>query len=117
MGKSFYVSGFKGEDRWVEDELEVRQHGGVVREGAMEAQKTGKFRRTSALGFDSDQMHYAGDRVVTRGEVVESNGDVTYYFERIGDDGKSRGTYQQPWRKEGEGRLVQGGPARRTFSF
>lgn len=147
MGRSFYVSGFKTQDkdRWVVDEAEFRAKGDEARHPGVSELKaerraimdprtgeqavnplTGKARwrttkRDASLGFDSTEVHYAGDRVVKVAEEVEilggkPTGDILYRFERIGDDGRSQGTYVQRWAKDGEGRHVSTGKAKRYFT-
>lgn len=150
MGKSFYVSGFRdksgdpGKDLWVDLQVQRKEEGAEkhITEGVPTEQRpiidprtgeqainplTGKprfrpVRRDAALGFDSDNVHYAGDRVVVLNEEAEikggkPTGDVLLRFQRIDENGKSLGTYEQRWAKEGEGRHRSTGKARKYYSF
>jgi hypothetical protein len=91
---------------------------------------TGKLRyrpvKTSpaALGFGSQDFHYAGDRIVTLNEEVEIQGGkptgrILHHFQRIDDQGKSLGTYEQAWERDErkEGRMRSAGKARRYYSM
>jgi len=78
----------------------------------------------SALGFGSEDFHYAGDRIVTLNEEVEVQGGkrtgrILHRFQRIDDQGKSLGTYEQAWEADGrkEGRMRSTGKARRYYSM
>lgn len=139
------MSGFKRDDRFVTDELEFRAKGDEARHpGAMDVKaekvaiidpRTGEqavnpltgakryrtVRKDASLGFDSTEVHYAGDRVVKVAEEVEvqggrQTGRILYRFERIGGDGRSQGTFVQPWEKTSEGRFTQAGKAKRYFT-
>lgn len=79
-------------------------------------------KRDSALGFASEDFHYAGDRIVTLNEEVEVKGGkptgrILHHFQRIDDQGRSLGTYEQAWEREREGRMRSAGKARKYFSF
>lgn len=143
MGRQFFVSGFKREDRWVTDELELRakntdRHPGaedlVTENRPIIDPRTGEVavnpvtgrkryrpvKRDSALGFDSTEVHYAGDRIVTVAEEVEIQGGkptgrILHHFMRYGDDGRSLGEHVQPWEKTAEGRFQQAGKAKRKY--
>ena len=150
MGKSFFMSGFRdksgdsGKDGWVDTEIQMRQEGGrnsgadqipLVERPIMDPRTgeqalhplTGKprtrmVRPDSALGFDSTEYHYAGDRIVKLREEPEvkggkATGDIDFYFQRFDDQGRSLGTYEQAWEKEREGRMRSAGKARKYYSF
>jgi hypothetical protein len=147
MSRSFYVSGFRddrfnGRDAWVETEVQMRQEGGrhpgadelpleevpILGPDGKQAihpltgkPRTRRVRKDSALGFESGDVHYAGDRVVKIAEEVEiqggeATGRILYRFARVGEDGRLRGTYVQPWEKVAEGRYQQAGKAKRYFT-
>lgn len=90
---------------------------------------TGKLRYrpvkpNAALGFGSEDFHYAGDRIVTLNEEVEvvggkRTGRVLHHFQRVDDQGRSLGTYEQAWEPDGrvEGRMRSAGKAKRYYSF
>jgi hypothetical protein len=144
----FFISGFRdndprgGKDGWVDTEMQMREEG--ERNAAADAVPfvekliidprtgqqainpvTGKLRSRrvrpdSALGFDSTDVHYAGDRVVKLREEPEvkggkPTGDIDFYFQRFDDQGKSLGTFKQRWHKDGEGRHRSEGKARRIW--
>lgn len=151
MGKAFYVSGFRdksgdpGKDLFVDLQVQLKQEGNDRHPGAEDLKVeqrpiidprtgeqainpvTGKpryrpVRKDSALGFDSDSVHYAGDRIVVLNEEPEiqggkPTGDILFRFQRIDDNGQSLGTYEQRWAKDGEGRHRSTGKARRYYSF
>lgn len=78
----------------------------------------------AALGFGSEDFHYAGDRIVTLNEEVEVRGGkrtgrILHHFQRVDDQGRSVGTYEQAWEPDGrvEGRMRSAGKARRYYSF
>lgn len=78
----------------------------------------------AGLGFGSEDFHYAGDRIVTLNEEVEKvggkpTGRILHHFQRVDDQGKSLGTYEQTWEKDDkvEGRMRSAGKARRYYSF
>src|SRR5204863_8040877 len=84
--------------------------------------RTRNVRRDAALGFASEDFHYAGDRIVTLNEEVEVRGGkptgrILHHFQRIDDQGRSLGTYEQAWEKEREGRMRSAGKARKYYSF
>ena len=134
-----------GRDLWVDLQVQLKQEGNQKHVGsdAIPAEQrpiidprtgeqainplTGKprfrsVRKDAALGFDSDAYHYAGDRVVILNEEPEvkggkATGDVLLHFQRIDDQGRSLGTYEQRWAKDGEGRHRSTGKARRYFSM
>jgi hypothetical protein len=151
VGKSYFVSGFRdgdprgGKDMWVDLESEMRE-GSNDRHPGMDSiateqrpvidPRTGqqainpltgkpRFRPVkpdSALGFASEDFHYAGDRIVTLNEEVEVKGGkptgrILHHFQRIDDQGRSLGTYEQAWEKEREGRMRSAGKARKYYSF
>lgn len=114
MGRKFYVSGFKGDDRFVTDALAVRE-AGVIREGwdrtgsdYQSAGGKGRVRnRDAAVGLDSEDVHMGGDRAVVRAEVPEilggrPTGDVLQVVDRYSDGGKCLGSYEIRWSKTGE---------------
>jgi hypothetical protein len=125
MGRKFYVSGFKGDDPYVDHAEEVRREG-VIRDGwdktGSEWQATGRGRvrqRDAAIGLDTEDVHMGGDRVVTRAEVPEivggkPSGDIEQVVDRYSDSGAYLGTYLVRWAKAGEGRHVIAGK-RRVF--
>jgi len=150
VGKSFYVSGFRdgdprgGKDLWVDLEGQMREEGnrhpgeeaipfeerpvidprtGLQAIHPMTGKpRTRKVRRDAALGFGSEDFHYAGDRIVTLNEEVEVRGGkptgrILHHFQRIDDQGRSLGTYEQAWEKEREGRMRSAGKARKYYSF
>lgn len=113
--KAFYISGFKGDDRFVDHALEVREQG-VIRDGwdqtGSDYQSSGgKGRvrqRDAAIGLDTEDVHMGGDRVVTRAETPEivrgkPTGDVLQVVDRYSDSGKYIGSYEIRWEKTGEG--------------
>jgi len=78
----------------------------------------------AALGFASEDFHYAGVRIVTLNEEVEVQGGkrtgrVLHRFQRIDDQGRSLGTYEQAWEPDDhkEGRMRSAGKARRYYSM
>jgi hypothetical protein len=78
----------------------------------------------AALGFGSEDFHYAGDRIVTLNEEVEVRGGkrtgrILHHFQRIDDQGRSVGTYEQAWEPDShkEGRMRSAGKAKRYYSF
>jgi hypothetical protein len=124
MGRKFFVSGFKGDDRFVEHALEVREQG-VIREGAdrtgsdwQQAGAKGRVRqRDAAIGLDTEDVHMGGDRVVTRAEVPvivagKPTGGVEQVVDRYSDSGAYLGSYAVRWEKTGEGRHVIAGKRR-----
>jgi hypothetical protein len=154
MGKSFYVSGFRdgdprgGKDLWVDLELEQREANNNRHPGADDIPselrpiidpRTGEQARNplngklrfrpvktapAALGFSSEDFHYAGDRIVTLNEEVEVQGGkrtgrILHHFQRVDDQGRSLGTYEQAWEPDGhkEGRMRSAGKARRYYSM
>lgn len=153
MGKSFYVSGFRdgdprgGKDLWVDLESEMRQADNDRHPGANEIPtemrpiidpRTGEQARNplngklryrpvkpdAALGFGSEDFHYAGDRIVTLNEEVEVKGGkrtgrILHHFQRVDDQGRSLGTYEQAWEKDDShpGRMRSAGKARKYYSF
>src|SRR5665213_2438889 len=137
-------SGDSGRDGWVDTEIQMRQEGGrnsgadqvpFVERPIMDPRtgeqaihpltgkpRTRKIRPDSALGFDSDSYHYAGDRIVKLREEPEikggkATGDIDFYFQRFDGQGKSLGTFKQHWNKDGEGRHRSEGKARKIWSF
>ena len=77
----------------------------------------------AGLGFDSQDFHYAGDRIVTLNEEVERvggkpTGRILHHFQRVDSQGRSLGTYEQAWEQDSkkEGRM-RAGKARRYYSF
>jgi hypothetical protein len=135
-------SGDGPKDGWVETEMQMRREGG--RNAAADAvpleerpiidPRTGvqaihpltgrprsrRVRPDSALGFDSTEVHYAGDRVVKLREEPEikggkPTGDIDFYFQRYDQDGRSMGTFKQRWHKDSEGRHRSEGKARRIW--
>lgn len=152
MGKSFYLSGFRdgdprgGKDLYVDLELQMRQEGGrhpgaddiPAEQRPIIDPRTGqqaihpltgkpRFRSVkpnSALGFSSEDFHYAGDRIVTLNEEVEVRGGkrtgrILHHFQRVDDQGRSLGTYEQAWEPDShkEGRMRSAGKARKFYSF
>lgn len=148
MGKYWFISGYgdksgdSGKDGWVDTEIQMRKEGGrneaadVVpfvdkpiidpRTGQQAIHpisgkpRSRRVRPDSALGFDSTEVHYAGDRVVKLREEPEvkggkPTGDIEFYFQRFDDQGKSLGTFKQRWHKDGEGRHRSEGKARRIW--
>lgn len=126
MGRKFFVSGFKGDDKFVDHALEVQEQG-VIREGWDQTgsdwqQAGGKGRvrqRDAAIGLDTEDVHMGGDRVVTRGEVPviqggRATGDIDQIVDRYSDSGDYIGTYAVRWEKTGEGRHTITGK-RRVF--
>lgn len=125
MGRQFFVSGFKGDDHFVDHALQVRREG-VNREGAeacpTEAQVTYNAQgnrvarvkhRDPAIGLDSEDVHMSGDRAVVVAEIPDpTTGDICQYVERYSDSGKRIGSYVVPWLKVGEGRHQKGSPKR-----
>ncbi len=118
MGRKFFVSGFKGDDKFVDHALEVREQG-VIREGSdqtgsdwQQAGSKGRIRqRDAAIGLDTEDVHMSGDRVVTRAEVPvitggRATGDIEQVVDRFSDSGKYLGTYAVTWEKTGDGRHV-----------
>lgn len=86
--------------------------------------RTRPVRPNSGLGFASEDFHYAGDRIVTLNEEVEVHGGkptgrILHRFQRIDDQGKSLGTFEQAWERDEkkEGRMRSAGKARRYWSF
>jgi hypothetical protein len=86
--------------------------------------RTRPVRPNSALGFGSEDFHYAGDRIVTLNEEVEVQGGkrtgrILHRFQRVDDNGKSLGTYEQAWEPDErkEGRMRSAGRARKYYSF
>lgn len=86
--------------------------------------RTRPVRKDSALGFASEDFHYAGDRIVTLNEEVEfkggkATGRILHHFQRVDDQGRSLGSYEQAWEKDErkEGRMRSAGKARRYYSF
>lgn len=153
VGKSFFVSGFRdgdprgGRDAWVDTELQMREEGNrhpgaddipsvlkpIIDPRTGEQARnpiSGKLRyrpvktAPAALGFNSEDFHYAGDRIVTLNEEPEIQGGkrtgrILHHFQRIDDQGKSLGTYEQAWERDDkvEGRMRSAGKAKRYFSF
>jgi hypothetical protein len=123
--KAYYISGFKGDDRFVDHALEVREQG-VIREGAdqtgSEWQSAGRGRvrqHDAAIGLDTEDVHMGGDRVVTRAETPEivsgrATGDVLQVVDRYDDSGKFTGSYEVRWTKTARGTHVISGN-RRVF--
>lgn len=137
MGRAFYVSGFKREDRWVEDELEERASNRRNQElekiptvkrpllgpdGKQVVDALGRPRyvydKPGAFSWRSEDVHYKGDRVVIRGtEVDEKTGVTRTYFSRIGADGRpERGTYELTEERTGD-RQHTIARSRKIFSF
>lgn len=78
----------------------------------------------AALGFSSEDFHYAGDRIVTLNEEVEVQGGkrtgrILHHFQRVDDQGRSLGTYEQAWEPDEHkpGRMRSAGRARKYYSF
>ena len=153
MGKSFYVSGFRdgdprgGKDLYVDLELQMREQGNrhpgaddipselrpIIDPRTGEQARNpinGKLRyrpvktAPAALGFGSEDFHYAGDRIVTLNEEVEVKGGkrtgrILHHFQRIDDQGRSQGTYEQAWEADSkvEGRMRSAGRAKKYYSF
>lgn len=144
MGRSFYVSGYRdagSKDRWVTDQLDLKgtdKHPGAmdlpVEEVPIMNPLTGeqaihpitgkprsrRVRRDSALGLDADNVVYKGDRVVPIAEEVEIQGGkptgrILYHFNRIADDGRSRGEHTSIWEKTQEGRMTYTGKTKRRY--
>jgi hypothetical protein len=118
MGRKFFVSGFKGDDKFVDHALEVRREG-VIREGVddvpVETQEVMGRRRLrrvdAAIGLDSEDVHMGGDRVVVRAETPEikggkATGDILQVVDRYSDSGAYLGSYQIRWEKVAPGRHV-----------
>ena len=135
-----------GKDMWVDLETELRQ-GGSRQLGTDEVPlehrpiidprtgqqaihpltgkpRTRPVRPNSALGFGSADFHYAGDRIVTLNEEVEVKGGkrtgrLLHHFQRVDDQGRSLGTYEQAWEPDErkEGRMRSAGKARKYYSF
>lgn len=110
--KAFFVSGFKGDDRFVDHALEIQERG-VVREGweqtPTEAQVVGSKRRVrhkdAAIGLDSTDVHMGNDRVVVEAEIPDpKSGDITQVVHRYSDAGRYSGSYSVVWEKTAEGR-------------
>lgn len=129
MGRAFYVSGFRdqdkgaGKDRWVTDELEERERDTrlsdlekiptrtrplIGPDGQQVIDALGRPRfvkeKPGAFAWRSEDVHYKGDRVVIRHvEHDQKTGKTTTYFSRIGDDGRAeRGTYAVEEEQTGE---------------
>ena len=150
MGRSFYLSGFRdgdprgGKDPWVDTEMQMREEGDrhpgsediPIEHVPIIDPRTGEQaispltgkprtyprRRNSSLGFDSVDVHYAGDRVVKlKEEVVIEGGKDTgrrnYIFQRFDNSGKSLGTYSLPIEVDGPTRQRITGKAKRYYSF
>ena len=127
MGKQFFVSGFKGDDGFVDHALRVKREG-VNRDGAedcpTEAQVTKNEQgnrvarvrhRDPAIGLDSEDVHMSGDRCVVTAEIPDPRtGDIHQFVERYSAGGKFIGSYDLPWYKTGEGRHTKG-TARRIY--
>lgn len=125
MGKQFFISGFKGDDKWIDHALQVRADG-VNREGAedcpTEAQVTYNAQgnrvarvkhKDPAIGLDSEDVHMSGDRAVVVAEIPDpKTGDINQFVERYSDGGSFLGSYVVPWYKTGEGRHTKGSPRR-----
>lgn len=123
--KAFFVSGFRGDDRFVDHALQVKKDG-VNRDGAdqtpTEAQVTVNAQgnrvarvkhRDPAIGLDSEDVHMSGDRAVVVAEIPDpKTGDLTQYVERYSDSGRFIGSYAVPWRKIGDGKHEKGSPKR-----
>lgn len=63
----------------------------------------------AAIGLDTEDVHFAGDRAVTRAEVPvfeggRPTGDIDQIIDRYSDGGKFLGSYTVRWEKTGEGR-------------
>ena len=151
--RTFYLSGKRdgdprgGSDMYVDLELQMREEGNrhpgaddipselrpIIdpRTGEQAVNPlTGKLRyrpvktAPAALGFNSEDFHYAGDRIVTLNEEVEVRGGkrtgrILHHFQRVDDQGRSLGTWEQAWEPDGrkEGRMRSAGKARRYYSL
>jgi hypothetical protein len=126
--KAFFVSGFKGDDSWVDHALQVKREG-VCRDGAedtpTEAQVTTNAQgnrvarvkhKDPAIGLDSEDVHMGGDRCVVTAEIPDpASGDLRQYIERYSDSGRFIGSFVVPWYKVGEGRHQKGTPRRINY--
>lgn len=118
--KSFYMSGAweQHERRWRTEENRYSEYEGAEQETRTAGGRSRKAVKASVTGFDSTEVHYKGDPVVILKEEPVGNGDdVKVYFERYSQDGRPIGTYASTWRKDGRGKIVSAGGARRIFSF
>ena len=119
MGKSqFFMSGFKGDDPWVDNEMLVRERG-VVRDGAMQqptevqgvqGKKIRTIRKNASLGLEGRDIHISGTRVTTLGEVPDGKGGVTWYGQA-----ENGGTFKQHWEQTKDGRMEPSEKPRRTY--
>ena len=124
MGRKFYVSGFKGDDPWVDHALKTRREG-VNRDGAEETPVENQVvyspggrrivrpqHQDAAVGMDSEDVHMGGDRCVVVAENPTRGGDLIQTVERYDGSGKFVGSYEVPWHKIGQGRHQKGTPRR-----
>lgn len=111
---------------WVNGDLVKNPRAGLQARNPVSGKLRYRPVKTSpaALGFGSEDFHYAGDRIVTLNEEVEKvggkpTGRILHHFQRIDDQGKSLGTYEQAWERDErkEGRMRSAGKARRYYSF
>jgi hypothetical protein len=151
--RTFYLSGARdkdprgGKDMYVDLEMQMRDEGNrhpgaddipsemrpIIDPRTGEQARNpvnGKLRyrpvktAPAALGFSSEDFHYAGDRIVTLNEEVEVKGGqrtgrILHHFQRVDDQGRSLGTYEQAWESDSrkEGRMRSAGKARRYYSM
>jgi hypothetical protein len=111
--KYFFFGETQAGAGWEKHAWKVQQEG-VNREGAeetpTEVQTAGGKSRVrhldAAIGLDSQDVHYDGDRVVVVSENPDGRGDIFQHFERYSDSGKFLGSYVGRWEKVAEGRHV-----------
>lgn len=109
---------------WVNGDLVKNPRAGAQAIGRDGKPRFRPVKPGAALGFSSEDFHYAGDRIVTLNEEVEVRGGkrtgrILHRFQRIDDQGRSLGTYEQAWEPDGrvEGRMRSAGKARKYYSF
>jgi len=110
-------------DAWMRNEYRVRQ---MEREEGKQvgyennpmrilhdgAGKAHEFQQDTALGFDGQDIHVAGDRVSVLKEESLPGGDINLYLQN-----ENGGTYVQRWAKVGQGRHRSAEKPRRVYGI
>ena len=73
------------------------------------------YVHSHGIGLDSSEVRFGDDPAVKLGEHVDSRGNVVQQYQRLDQNGTSRGTYEVRWEWDGRGhrltdtRRVHGG--------